>query len=149
MSGRYPQSFLIGTILFIAAPALAATDGPRLTRFPTGVVRPGDVVELAWSRPAGRAYCLLLPDVRPAEPTSASCVSNPPREARFSSLHRRTRLLPGFAPRASVFARRAWAGPLQVPVPPYDDAFHGFDRDSQRFTRACNPKHIHVQLEES
>jgi len=37
----------------MAAPALAATDGPRLTRFPTGVVHPGDVVELAWSRPAG------------------------------------------------------------------------------------------------
>ncbi len=34
-------------------PAVAAANGPRLVRFPTGTVRPGDVIELAWSRPAG------------------------------------------------------------------------------------------------
>jgi hypothetical protein len=53
MYGRIPRSLLIGPFLFIALPALAAADGPRLTRFPTGVVHAGDIVELAWSRPAG------------------------------------------------------------------------------------------------
>src|SRR5439155_2118617 len=38
MPGRYFQSFLIGTLILVAIPALAAADGPRLTRFPSGLV---------------------------------------------------------------------------------------------------------------
>jgi hypothetical protein len=54
MPGRYPLYFLIGASLCVAVPALAASvDGPRLTRFPCGVVHAGDMLDLAWTRPAG------------------------------------------------------------------------------------------------
>ena len=50
----------LGLLALLAGPGLAADGVPVLTRFPSGVVHAGDVIELEWSRPSREIHELEI-----------------------------------------------------------------------------------------